>query len=58
MRKKKKRRLPVVEVDEIESDSERIERETACGLDPRRPGSGLFSRFGPQQKKDMDCDHD
>ena len=48
--KKKKQEIPVIEVDEIEADSERIERETARGIDPTRPGPKLFSRFGPQQK--------
>lgn len=48
--KKRTKTLPVIEVDEIEAESERIERETACGIDPARPGPRLFSRFGPQEK--------
>jgi hypothetical protein len=48
--KKPNKGVPVIEVDEIESESERIERETALGIDPNRPGPPLFSRFRPQQK--------
>jgi len=48
--KKKREKPPVTEVDEIESNSERIEREPACGIHPERPGPRPLARFFPQQK--------
>jgi hypothetical protein len=48
--KKKAKKVPVIEVDEIEAESGRIDRETANGIDPKHPGPRLFCSFFPAQE--------